>query len=89
MFEIFKKFGHSEHGRFHDRRHGPWHGHGYGRTESRQEIPPQSGALPPEASLSQCPLCEKHCLLNSPGCRKGAAFALQQFTPRKEPENEQ
>lgn len=85
MFEIFKKFSQAGHGRFHARRHG----HGYGRTESRQEISLRHNALPAEANLSQCPLCENRCPLNDPGCRKGAAFALQQFNPRKESGHEQ
>jgi hypothetical protein len=77
MFEFLKRFSPSEHKRFHSR------GHGHGRTGPRQEIFTREGAALSEAGVSQCPFCEKHCLLNDPGCRKGAAFAMQQFPPVK------
>jgi hypothetical protein len=83
MFEFLKRLGHSGRRRFHGHRHGR------AETGPQREISLHSGALQPETSVSQCPLCEKHCPLNNPGCRKGAAFALQQFSPRKEHGHEQ
>jgi DNA-binding MarR family transcriptional regulator len=34
---------------------------------------------PNETDAARCPLCDKHCSFIKPGCRKGAAFALQQI----------
>jgi hypothetical protein len=69
MFEFLKKLSHSGHK----------HLHGHRRGHTRQETAMRDDAL----STSQCPLCDEHCPLSNPGCRKGVAFASQQFTAMK------
>ncbi|MDR1920675.1 MAG: hypothetical protein LBS31_02900 [Candidatus Adiutrix sp.] len=70
MFEFLKRlnpFGHKH-----------FHGHSHGRGSPRiprQKSSMRNEALPFEENTFQCPLCEKHCPLNDPCCRKGAAFA--------------
>ncbi|MDR1946557.1 MAG: MarR family winged helix-turn-helix transcriptional regulator [Desulfovibrio sp.] len=41
----------------------------------RQEISMRNDASASGENTFQCPLCEKHCPLDDPGCRKGIAFA--------------
>jgi uncharacterized Fe-S radical SAM superfamily protein PflX len=48
-----------------------------------QEISMRNDALPLEENTSQCPLCEHHCPLNDPGCRKGIALVKKQRASAK------
>jgi hypothetical protein len=83
MFEFLKRLDHFGHEHFHGHRHGQ------GSPKiPRQKISMRNDALPLEENTSQCPLCEKHCPLNDPGCRKGIALAKNNLLQQKETKND-
>jgi DNA-binding MarR family transcriptional regulator len=62
----------------------PMHGHRRGGLRSLPEGQGRTARRPLPADTAACPLCEQHCPLNAPGCRKGELFSLQQSTHVKE-----
>lgn len=65
-------------------KHHERHQHGSGRHFGRQRHGLRTKS--PEAAANSgyaCPCCDKHCSVDSPGCRRGAAFARQ---PQDRPE---
>jgi DNA-binding MarR family transcriptional regulator len=62
----------------------PMHGHRRGGYRSLPEEQGRTDRRPPPADTAACPLCEQHCPLSAPGCRKGELFSLQQSTHAKE-----
>jgi hypothetical protein len=72
MLEFLKKLAHSGHG------HAHVHRHGHQRSRMRQDTMPSL-----EAPAAQCPLCDHHCPLIAPGCRKGEDFAMRHATEVK------
>lgn len=59
---------------------GPRRGHGpsHGRRLHGGFMPEKCGSASFDAAAGQCPICDKHCSLNEPGCGRGAAFAEEQ-----------
>jgi DNA-binding MarR family transcriptional regulator len=75
MLEHLKKF-------IHTGRRGPMRGRGL--HQPLPETKNRTGARPPAADAATCPLCDRHCSMSAPGCRKGETFAPRRAAQTKE-----